>query len=1028
MNRFLWTAIAGLVLGAVAFGMLQRGCDASGAREAKNGDDAPAVASPSPRFDAGPRGIRQVGPDGQRIRPTIRSDRAGGGRNYPSRPSAPAGARAGRDSASIEEARADANNRATVRGGSDPGERAQETRRQTLERLNRVREARRQRASSRGGLSREAAQILRRQAGVDDRHDPERIEQAYEKARRAFDSQIVDSEEVTERVARERREGPDSTGNSGGEGDDPGAADPEAATEDALEQALAGADPNSPLRDSLQGALAAFQSARAGGGRGGSVSFSTVGGRGGFAGGGGTPAPGDGSGGDGGGDDASDGGGADPGDVVGDPGDGASDPIVMPPPTDGEDSGGQTPPPEPMPAEARWAPVDAAPRDGFGFRAADLFLSFENPTSVTVLTSAPGVGIQVVGGRFFQEPSFGSNTPPDPGLVDAAPFAAVDSFLTVGGMDPLFPSADSTPDPSAWGETLQAVWAGIGARTTTDASTFGEGRHVIWIARIAAGGPNVTVTGAVGVNFVDLVTGEQGFTIVPIPPCASCFEGADGETPPVLLSSVSVSSPSIGGGGELEGLVTLSAPATAGGTVVSLASDDEGVTLPSSVVVPGGLRTASFVIRTQRVTEARTATITASLDDRQTTTALRIEPLRPVSVVFSPSIVQSGGSATATVTLNAPAPPGGAAGSILLGADAEQAVEAPTTISFAAGARTGDFQVRALPVSGQREVRFLVGIGVNGVFGSLVVEGRRADLDPDGVVGPADLSRLLANWGACPDAGSCAADLNGDGRVGPDDLSILLSEWGQGAPDDEPVDEGVIARWIAIDNASCSDVEGMRTADLYVGFDTPAQVNVVSSGDAAGIEISDGAFYQHPAPASNKAPTPGIEQIFPCIPFDSHLAIEGVASPQISFTPGGEPNPQDWGSTLRAEWFVTSASPGRQDATLFGDNRFYTRLGRFTAPAEASVGGEIEVFFSDGSAGNVDSAIVRVLDWSRARGELDLNADGLVDSADVALLVESVQSGQGAGRQVSGGASPDVNGDGAVDGADLRTMLEALGS
>jgi hypothetical protein len=49
------------------------------------------------------------------------------------------------------------------------------------------------------------------------------------------------------------------------------------------------------------------------------------------------------------------------------------------------------------------------------------------------------------------------------------------------------------------------------------------------------------------------------------------------------------------------------------------------------------------------------------------------------------------------------------------------------------------------------------------------------DLDGDGMIGAADLSLLLSNWGA---SGGSAADIDGDGTVGPADLSLLLSFWG----------------------------------------------------------------------------------------------------------------------------------------------------------------------------------------------------------------------------------------------------------
>lgn len=55
-----------------------------------------------------------------------------------------------------------------------------------------------------------------------------------------------------------------------------------------------------------------------------------------------------------------------------------------------------------------------------------------------------------------------------------------------------------------------------------------------------------------------------------------------------------------------------------------------------------------------------------------------------------------------------------------------------------------------------------------------------ADLNNDGVVGPADLGMLLGSWGnpGCGGALPCISDLNCDGAVGPADLGILLGNWG----------------------------------------------------------------------------------------------------------------------------------------------------------------------------------------------------------------------------------------------------------
>ena len=53
-----------------------------------------------------------------------------------------------------------------------------------------------------------------------------------------------------------------------------------------------------------------------------------------------------------------------------------------------------------------------------------------------------------------------------------------------------------------------------------------------------------------------------------------------------------------------------------------------------------------------------------------------------------------------------------------------------------------------------------------------------ADLNGDGVVNGADLSILLAAWGACPPKAACPADLDGNGAVDGADLATLLAAWG----------------------------------------------------------------------------------------------------------------------------------------------------------------------------------------------------------------------------------------------------------
>lgn len=99
----------------------------------------------------------------------------------------------------------------------------------------------------------------------------------------------------------------------------------------------------------------------------------------------------------------------------------------------------------------------------------------------------------------------------------------------------------------------------------------------------------------------------------------------------------------------------------------------------------------------------------------------------------------------------------------------------------------GQFTVRkAYGVSGLIDVRFDDDRQFNGI--TFTCAPCLADIDGDGLVGPADLAQLLGRWGPCPapcveenpkdPSATCLQDLNGDCVVGSFDLAILLGSWG----------------------------------------------------------------------------------------------------------------------------------------------------------------------------------------------------------------------------------------------------------
>lgn len=82
--------------------------------------------------------------------------------------------------------------------------------------------------------------------------------------------------------------------------------------------------------------------------------------------------------------------------------------------------------------------------------------------------------------------------------------------------------------------------------------------------------------------------------------------------PPLFVSSLSVAQASVVGGGTVTATVKLNGGAPAGGALVTLASDNPAVALPSNVVVPEGQSAATFAVKTNAVTTSITATLAAT--------------------------------------------------------------------------------------------------------------------------------------------------------------------------------------------------------------------------------------------------------------------------------------------------------------------------------------------------------------------------------------------------------------------------------
>ena len=182
----------------------------------------------------------------------------------------------------------------------------------------------------------------------------------------------------------------------------------------------------------------------------------------------------------------------------------------------------------------------------------------------------------------------------------------------------------------------------------------------------------------------------------------------------VTLASLALDAETITAGETLEGTVTLTGAAPAGGVTVTLAADDPSASVPASLTVAAGATNGTFTIATSAVTIDTDATITATLSGASRTAALRVMPEPGVdpdgdgpiaSIAAQHNDVIGGDKTTGMVTLRAPAPAGG----VRLSLSSDDAdVSVPSGLTIAAGATTGTFEIATEPVTAEKTARITV--------------------------------------------------------------------------------------------------------------------------------------------------------------------------------------------------------------------------------------------------------------------------------------------------------------------------------
>jgi hypothetical protein len=170
------------------------------------------------------------------------------------------------------------------------------------------------------------------------------------------------------------------------------------------------------------------------------------------------------------------------------------------------------------------------------------------------------------------------------------------------------------------------------------------------------------------------------------------------------LSSVTLASASVLGGGSTTGTVTLTHPAPAGDAVVQIGGSLEGkVVTPPSVTIPAGSTSGTFTIAVPDVNASNWVLIQATYgngNSGQYGAVLRVDPGQSatpgiLTAVFDASTVIGGQTMRGLVGLTTPAPAGGI--TVFLSSD-HPVVSVPASVTIAAGNSATTFVASTSPV------------------------------------------------------------------------------------------------------------------------------------------------------------------------------------------------------------------------------------------------------------------------------------------------------------------------------------------
>jgi len=239
---------------------------------------------------------------------------------------------------------------------------------------------------------------------------------------------------------------------------------------------------------------------------------------------------------------------------------------------------------------------------------------------------------------------------------------------------------------------------------------------------------------------------------------------------PVTVSSLALDPGVIPSGGIVQGTVTLSAPASAGGIAVPLStSNSSAAAPPSSVSVPAGAGTGTFSFMTGTVATETVVTLSAGFGTSNQTALLTVTPPAPSTpsgVTLSPSSVVGGQPVRAVVLLSGPAPSGGLV--LQLGASNPSLVSLPTSVTVQTGAMSAAVTVGTAIVSSPQSVSISATDGVTTVSAILNISQLQLaalSLSPMAVVGGSSVQGTVTLNGPTGAGGAIVALTTTDGAL-----------------------------------------------------------------------------------------------------------------------------------------------------------------------------------------------------------------------------------------------------------------------